>query len=311
MARIRSVHPDICKSETMANISASAERTFVRLWTACDDHGRTEAHPKLLKAALYPLHDDMTTERILEDIDELTASGTVQIYECSGKRYLAVRSWEQYQHPAKPSPSKLPDPPPDNGGTNGSHGNVHDTPWTPVDSSGVHCHDTGSHVPEVGGRSGEGEGERGDKAACQELPTADNERPPDGGLSLVPDLGPQSPLTDFNQFWAIFPKRDGRLRGKPEAQAIWRKLKPAQRAAALKGAANYALERGSPGQVSAKDPHRWLKAELWTDYLDPPPTPQEDPDEPQPLGRCEHCRATLIRGHNPDTCVLNPNRVTA
>ena len=61
MARIRSVKPELCTSETMAEVSAEAERTFVRLWTHCDDEGRCKDNPKLLKAALFPLHDDCTS----------------------------------------------------------------------------------------------------------------------------------------------------------------------------------------------------------------------------------------------------------
>jgi hypothetical protein len=71
MARIRSVHPDICISETMAVVSAELERTFVRLWTHCDDHGRCQDNVHLIKAGIYPLHLDVTPERLDEELDGL------------------------------------------------------------------------------------------------------------------------------------------------------------------------------------------------------------------------------------------------
>lgn len=111
MARIRSVKPELCTSETMAHVSATAERTFVRLWTNCDDEGRCLATPKLLKAALYPLHDDVDVAAIERDLDELAQAALIVRYEASGKQYLAVRSWKEHQKPQHPSPSKLPAPP--------------------------------------------------------------------------------------------------------------------------------------------------------------------------------------------------------
>ena len=55
MARIRSVHPDICTSETMAGLDAELERTFVRLWTHCDDFGKCFDNVRLIKAAYLPV----------------------------------------------------------------------------------------------------------------------------------------------------------------------------------------------------------------------------------------------------------------
>lgn len=112
MARIRSVHPDLCVSETMAAVSARAERTFVRLWTHCDDEGRCRDDSRLLRAALYPLHDDVAPADVDDDLDELAAEGVdlVVRYEVDGKRFVAVRSWGEFQHPQRPTKSKLPEP---------------------------------------------------------------------------------------------------------------------------------------------------------------------------------------------------------
>lgn len=111
MARIRSVHPNICVSETMATLPAELERTFVRLWTHCDDYGRALDNARLIKAALYPLNDEMTPERVDKDLDQLVRVGFIRRYEVDGRRYLVVVNWDTYQKPQKKVDSKLPEPP--------------------------------------------------------------------------------------------------------------------------------------------------------------------------------------------------------
>lgn len=111
MPRIRSVHPDICTSETMAGLSAELERTFVRLWTHCDDSGRAIDNPRLLKAALFPLHDDICAATVQEHLEALERVGLLQRYVVDGQRLLAIRSWTEFQHPKHPVKSKLPEPP--------------------------------------------------------------------------------------------------------------------------------------------------------------------------------------------------------
>lgn len=110
MARIRSVHPDICVSATMASLPAELERTFVRLWTHCDDHGRCQDNPRLIRAALYPLLDDMTTERVNVELEALSNAGLLWRYKVDGCGYLQVRSWNEFQHPNRPKKSKWPAP---------------------------------------------------------------------------------------------------------------------------------------------------------------------------------------------------------
>ena len=155
MARIRSVHPDICVSETMAQLPAHLERTFVRLWTHCDDHGRCLDNVRLIKAAIYPLHDDMTPDTLELDLDALTDAGLIARYEDDGKRCIAVLSWEEYQHPNRPSDSKLP-PPPDV--ATDTHGGLTEASVSP-------------HVAASAG-VGEGEGEGEGGAHCNAVQRA-------------------------------------------------------------------------------------------------------------------------------------------
>lgn len=113
MPRIRSVYPDICTDETMAEVSARAERTFVRLWTHLDDAGRCLDNVKLIKAALYPLHDAMTAVEVTKDLLELEEHGLVVRYEVDGKPILAAKPevWSCRQRPRHPKASDLPPAP--------------------------------------------------------------------------------------------------------------------------------------------------------------------------------------------------------
>ena len=109
MARIRSIHPDACKSRKLASVSGDAERCYWRLATHCDDHGRCEDEPRLIWAALFPLHDcdEHDVDRWLW---ELADAGLILRYEQGDRHYLAVARWGDYQHPQKPRASELPDP---------------------------------------------------------------------------------------------------------------------------------------------------------------------------------------------------------
>ena len=110
MSRIRSVHPDICLSTTMAELQARYERTFVRLWTHCDDHGRCVDNSRLIKAAIYPLLDTMTPDVLDDELKVLADAGLILRYETAGKRCIQVVSWGEFQHPNRPKDSKLPAP---------------------------------------------------------------------------------------------------------------------------------------------------------------------------------------------------------
>lgn len=109
--RIRSVHPKICESEDLIDLPAEIERTYVRLWTHCDDEGRAKDNPLLIKAAIFPLHEDMSAEVVDRHLAELSRRGLILRYLVAGKRYLAVVKWAEYQKPQKKRPSVLPEPP--------------------------------------------------------------------------------------------------------------------------------------------------------------------------------------------------------
>lgn len=282
--RIRSVHPDITEDETLAQVSASAERTFVRLWTYLDDDGRCRDNPRLIKAAIYPLHDNMTAHEVDADLWELLEHGMVLRYEVDGKTFLAAKTdaWSSYQKPQRKTASKLPAPPED-----------YEPPERPKRPAAEPTHedhsatrqrdvrDTSATPPRVlpdvshpEGR-GVGEGEGGER----ERPTTR------GALALVPATGaapaapvrtlrlpPSSALSsgypqDFEAWYSLYPRK----RNKADAAAAW----PQARALATweqlieglkRSIAVWEREKTPPDKIP--HPATWLSKRRWEDEDD-------------------------------------------
>lgn len=106
--RIRSLRPAAFSSETLALVPIEVRWTFAGLWCYVDDEGRGRADPRLIKAAIYPLDDDMTPEIVEEHIAALEAVGVVCRYEAGGRRLLHSVNAVEHQRPNRPSPSTLP-----------------------------------------------------------------------------------------------------------------------------------------------------------------------------------------------------------
>lgn len=109
MARIRTIKPEFFTSLTVASVHVEARLTFVGLWTHVDDEGRCVDDARLIKAALWPL-DDRTAADVERDLQALTEHSLIVRYEAAGRRYLAVRGWEEHQRINRPTPSKFPAP---------------------------------------------------------------------------------------------------------------------------------------------------------------------------------------------------------
>lgn len=233
MARIRSVHPKLCESEDMVDVPAEVERTFVRLWTHCDDDGRAKDNPRLIKAALYPLLDDMTPDVVDEHLEELAKRDLIVRYEVDGVRYLSIPSWDKWQHPQKKRDSEFPPPP--------------DSSTEPFLSESRSPTGEVSPVVVVGEGTGEVVGEGADadaSCAC-------------------------SPLDGFDAFWNAYPKRNDKRIGRSECETKWKSMGPKDRADALLGASHYA-EACADDLTLAKDPIRFLKGRVWVDWQDGP-----------------------------------------
>jgi hypothetical protein len=106
----RILKESISKSETINELSPEQEVFFYRLLVHCDDFGRFDAKPALLRSALFPLRtDSITVEQILSWRNAIADHGLIRIYVASGKEYLEVLTWRQYQR-VRADKSKYPEP---------------------------------------------------------------------------------------------------------------------------------------------------------------------------------------------------------
>lgn len=102
--------------------------------------------------------------------------------------------------------------------------------------------------------------------------------------SLDPSLDPSPSKADdkalgFDQFWDMYPERDGKKLYKAATLTEWKKLDLETKRAAWRGAVNY-RRAVDVQERRAKDPHRWLKDRLWEDWQDPPSGGVREPRRP-------------------------------
>lgn len=108
MARIRSIKPGFFTSLDIADLQRHTRLHFAGLWTYADDHGRGIDDPRLIKAAIWPLDDDITTDDIERMQDELAKHDRIVRYTVAGRRYFEVRKWHDHQKPNRRADSSIP-----------------------------------------------------------------------------------------------------------------------------------------------------------------------------------------------------------
>ena len=122
----RILKDSICTSPNIDALSLEAETFFYRLLVQCDDYGRMDARPAILRARCYPLRLDAVTDaRIGAWLAELASADLVVLYSVDGRPYLQMRTWERHQQ-VRAKSSKYP----------------------PMKSSDSRCDHVQSNVPE-------------------------------------------------------------------------------------------------------------------------------------------------------------------
>ena len=116
MPRIRSVKPEIRKSETVAAWPREVRLAWIYLFGYLDDYGRGLDNLALLKAELFPLDHDVT-ERKLDHWLALmcekpehdpTEAPPLCRYEVRGRRVLHAVKWTSHQRVSHPGESAYP-----------------------------------------------------------------------------------------------------------------------------------------------------------------------------------------------------------
>ena len=92
----RILKDSICVSDNLDRLNAFEENFFYRLLVNCDDYGRMDARPAVLKARLYPLRPlELTVME--ETLAALEKADLIMVYTARGLRYLQVLTWEKHQ----------------------------------------------------------------------------------------------------------------------------------------------------------------------------------------------------------------------
>ncbi len=112
MARIRSDKPESYQSETLAEISLAAERTFRGMATIADDRGRLPDKPAQINGELWAMRSERqphSREDLEAELAEMIRVNLVCRYTgCDGKSYLHMVSWDRHQKIDHASKSRLP-----------------------------------------------------------------------------------------------------------------------------------------------------------------------------------------------------------
>jgi len=107
---IRTLKRSFFLDEKLATLPREVRLTFMGLIPNADDFGRLRADPRLLRAAIYPLDEGITSAEIDREIDLLEQCGRVRRYEVNGNKYLEINNFERHQVMARKYTSDIPAP---------------------------------------------------------------------------------------------------------------------------------------------------------------------------------------------------------
>lgn len=109
MSRIRALKPETWISESLAEVTVEAERTFLAMTTHADDQGRHRDQAAIIAGLVWPLRAEHTAVHVEDDLTQLAAARLICRYTgCDGKRYFHYPTWARHQKIDKPSLSRLP-----------------------------------------------------------------------------------------------------------------------------------------------------------------------------------------------------------
>lgn len=106
----RIIKESICTSVTLQNLTSMAEILFYRLIVNCDDYGRLNALPPIIRAKCFPLKlDKISDADIVTWLAELAAERLIELYTVDGQEYLQMVTWARHQQ-RRAKHSKFPAP---------------------------------------------------------------------------------------------------------------------------------------------------------------------------------------------------------
>lgn len=184
MARIRSIKPEIRTSEKVAAWPIEVRYFWVLLWGYVNDYGKGVDNARLIKADSYPLDDEITADIVEGYLSVLSNDGVIVRYEADGKRYLAVRNWEEHQKPSHRAKDTFPDPPEALSQPSG------ESPETLAPEQGAGSREQGA---------GEGEQKASPHALPADFAITDDMR--SWASEVTPAVDPDRQAVEFIDFW--------------------------------------------------------------------------------------------------------------
>lgn len=99
----------ICTSPEIHELTPEEETLFYRLIVKCDDFGRFDARPKIVRGMALPLRD-VSEGTIQGWLDKLEEVGLIKRYVVDGLPYLQLVTWHKHQKVRTPREKYPPSP---------------------------------------------------------------------------------------------------------------------------------------------------------------------------------------------------------
>lgn len=104
----RIIKEAICRSDSIDSLSWFEEVLFYRLIVVCDDYGRFDGRPAVIRGACFPLKD-IRLDQIENALRKLSTAGMIWRYEIEDRAFLQLITWERHQQ-IRAAKSKYPAP---------------------------------------------------------------------------------------------------------------------------------------------------------------------------------------------------------
>jgi len=193
----RFIKDSICTSESLSQLTDFEENLFYKLIVNCDDYGRFDGRPAIIKARCYPLRERLTLKSIEEAISSLARVGCVELYEVDSKPYLHFPAWKFHQQ-IRSKHSKYPAP-----GSSREH----------VITDDIKCYQPITDAPEY-----EDEYEYENDSFGENPPgfVADTDEPAknSGEKPGIPETEEMDGDKTFERAYSFYPRKEGKADGK-------------------------------------------------------------------------------------------------
>lgn len=258
----RIIKESICRSDTINSLKPFEEVLFYRLIVVCDDYGRFDGRPSVIKGYCFPLKDTAVND-IKAALAKLVETGLVELYEVQGKPVLQISTWSRHQQ-IRAKKSKYPAPDESSGGIHTNDTEISQN--KSVDSNGNHLISDDCNSPRN-----------------RESKYENRESYPGNGNVCARETGE---VRRFEEFWDAYPNKQRRhLAEKAYCDLIVSGIVTED--VLVSSAANYAAHIKDSGDKMYL-PNNFLEKCVFKDYLevkslDAPKAEEAGTEGPDPL----------------------------